>query len=576
MSFFDDFYMPAFAELSAEAVQDARTRLESRVRQAWPEADTRPNSVLGDLAITRGAYIIAALEEALRRFRSDLNLQNAANGVIYDCDFVQMLLENYGTQLRGSQYVHGVIRVITDGSETLELPRMLRFQFRDGDELQMQLPLSGGMYLLPPGSTPDMSVNFRFLTDIGSGEYEALLPVYGQLAADVAAGTRAAMNITEDRITDLQAAFDLQAMAGDIPLRIMAQQLLDKVAPPTASHRAGVLSFIAAAFPDCRGASVVLPGDDEAMRSRTGPLGLPVPMADLKIKGPAFVETECYARLDWNATDEKFGGVVQVPDGTVLITGLEAMEAIPVVYDVEDAAEVKIAVQSTNTAFPLATCGYTRYQQVYVSAAMLYEDLVERITPDVDETGPYMTFKLTCLVDPSAPALAEFLEADANTWMGGVDVSGASLIPYEVTDFNVKYVRRSGTALFLDTAKEEILTYLNQVSAPRVWSDSILAEIMLHYGAVRVTEVECTIKPRFALGNRVLPPAADPATETPDEIEAQMRAIDAPVLTSMSQLRAVYADPNPGGGSATMHASGPRNYMLVVSEDNVRFTEVFE
>ena len=81
-------YFPSVDELTEEEIQDARRRLEVFLKQFDSEIDTRPNTPFGDLHLTNLARILAAMETAQGRFMSDLDLEQIANGIIYNCDFV--------------------------------------------------------------------------------------------------------------------------------------------------------------------------------------------------------------------------------------------------------------------------------------------------------------------------------------------------------------------------------------------------------------------------------------------------------------------------------------------------------
>ena len=96
-------YFPKPGELSAADLQSMRDRLNTFGRIAFPDIDMRPDSVFGAYALTPLACFLAGLEEAMRRFRSDLQLGNVADGIIYDCDFVTAFLQNWAPLERSIQ-----------------------------------------------------------------------------------------------------------------------------------------------------------------------------------------------------------------------------------------------------------------------------------------------------------------------------------------------------------------------------------------------------------------------------------------------------------------------------------------
>lgn len=78
-------YYPALADIPAASIRAARERIVNYLQAAHPELDTRPNTPFGDLYITPAAEDMAAKEVAWGRVLSDLDLQNVADGIVYNC-----------------------------------------------------------------------------------------------------------------------------------------------------------------------------------------------------------------------------------------------------------------------------------------------------------------------------------------------------------------------------------------------------------------------------------------------------------------------------------------------------------
>jgi hypothetical protein len=95
-------YLPDITQLSIAQVLAIRKRFVDDLAANWPQLDTRPNSVAGDLGVTPVATLVAKAEAAVAMIQSDLNLGNVANGNIYNPAFVTAFLANFGvTQARG-------------------------------------------------------------------------------------------------------------------------------------------------------------------------------------------------------------------------------------------------------------------------------------------------------------------------------------------------------------------------------------------------------------------------------------------------------------------------------------------
>lgn len=78
-------YFPEVSEIDAETLKSARQRLDIFLKKKYPDLDSRPNSLFGDLALSPFAHLVAGLEIAAGRMLSDLDLENVAAGVIYNC-----------------------------------------------------------------------------------------------------------------------------------------------------------------------------------------------------------------------------------------------------------------------------------------------------------------------------------------------------------------------------------------------------------------------------------------------------------------------------------------------------------
>src|SRR3954463_10208821 len=102
-------YMPSPDELAVADILDARQRLAVYLATWYPELDSRPNSVFGDLHLTPLSIMMAGAEVGLERILSDINLSNPARGVIYNETFLRGYLESLGLFASGGVQSSGVI-----------------------------------------------------------------------------------------------------------------------------------------------------------------------------------------------------------------------------------------------------------------------------------------------------------------------------------------------------------------------------------------------------------------------------------------------------------------------------------
>ena len=98
-------------EIDVGLLQDVESRLRMVLKKRWPELDTAPGSVFGDLFITPASRVVALIEQSTSCILSDLNLENALNGVVCDCDFIQTFLKGLGVTSLTDVNTTGMVRI---------------------------------------------------------------------------------------------------------------------------------------------------------------------------------------------------------------------------------------------------------------------------------------------------------------------------------------------------------------------------------------------------------------------------------------------------------------------------------
>ena len=111
-------YADFSTEIDPTILQDVESRLRAVLKQKWPQLDTSPSCVFGNLFITPAARVVAMIEQSTNCILSDLNLENALNGVVCDCDFIQTFLKGLGVSSLQEVNTTGMIRL----NFTNELP----------------------------------------------------------------------------------------------------------------------------------------------------------------------------------------------------------------------------------------------------------------------------------------------------------------------------------------------------------------------------------------------------------------------------------------------------------------------
>ena len=98
-------------EIDPKILQDVESRLRILLAQKWSQLDTSPSCVFGNLFVTPAARVVAMIEQATNCILSDLNLENALNGVVCDCDFIQTFLKGLGLSTLQEANTTAMVRI---------------------------------------------------------------------------------------------------------------------------------------------------------------------------------------------------------------------------------------------------------------------------------------------------------------------------------------------------------------------------------------------------------------------------------------------------------------------------------
>ena len=313
-------------EIDPKILQDVESRLRILLKQKWPQLDTSPSCVFGNLFVTPAARVVAMIEQATNCILSDLNLENALNGVVCDCDFIQTFLKGLGLSTLQEANTTAMVRInfiqepepdsyfSFDQGELMLFDDTYIFSFIPGNDPTIKiyptdynysnksLNKVNNEYKLSRGSTTLTSGNV-----VNTSSYFVDLPVYGPGVANLPQGSLAKIDenfgneasyklIVDNNIetTDTEPLFDLissvELLHDVTPLQLPTTleeliTLTRKVLPAASlTTRANSISYMTHRFPSLRGVSMVLSGDKELQRVETGNETLN--LVDLYVKGP--------------------------------------------------------------------------------------------------------------------------------------------------------------------------------------------------------------------------------------------------------------------------------------------------
>lgn len=574
-------YYPPLAEITDAAVTDVRSRLDTYLKQGWPALDTRPGSPFGDLMLTPLAYMVAAHEEAIGRVLSDLDLENVANGTIYNCDFVEKYLKNFAVYEQATLQSSGVIRLTFSADSTYTLDRQLRFLFNEDQLFYMRLPCPGPMTILPVGSTPAENQNCKVLTQFGLDSYVVDIPVVGSSTAAILVGDEPELSELPDNLTSAEALIDFDLGNPPEGLKELAKKTRETFYSASVSNRGGAKRFIQKEFPEASAVSPILSGDAEMLRDTVNPLGISQGTLDLYVKSKSYPFQDTHTiRLNYYAQQQgsdlqKFIGELVLPEVPYQLKTITAVDA-PDLNLNPTGQNIKILAQSKNIAkAPYAAAGYSSQEQLWLTIDMPFVDDSPAIALSLDENGQeYALFEISYVCDPLLGPIDATIQSLENKPVG-VDTLTKGFVSARIDRFTIKYTRKPGTTVNLTNAKEEIYNYLRGLGYPNVYSDSMIGDIMFYNGVEDQIQIECIGVLRWSVADLFMPPdAADPEE---DYVACVDDCREAPAIdfVNSSGLLLEYTDPHIGTSGETFCVVGIKNIAYLIDKDTIRFSETY-
>jgi hypothetical protein len=563
-------YAPALADIPESRIQDVRSRLELYIKAGWPDLDTRPNSVYGDLILTPMATQVAAQEIAAERFVSDFDLQQVASGVIYNCDVVRAYLQNFAAVERDNLKASGVVRLTFSADEAVSVDRGTAFLFGTDSVFALRLAGSGSLNVLPTGSTRS-NVNDVVLSQLDATTYAVDVAVIGVMPTDVTAGDTASVN---NLPTNLLAATAIGTFHNGEPessLPVLAQRTRETFYSSSLTTRGGASSFIRKEFPGVSGVSAAISGDLEMMRDTTNALGFRDGRLDVNIRSSQGLLTATQVvKLVYDSDEEQFFGILGLAQIPVKIDSITA-EAAPGI-----ALTKTILSRSTDAVrAPLATAAYSELEQLWLIVDMPVDGNTLPLIPlNTDGESYWAYFTVTYRFDPSLLSVATVLNS-SEVRPVGVDVLAKAFLPIIFSSLDVEYIKPAGKQVNQAQAREEILKYLQNLSYPNIYVDAAISDSMLYAGASGVKSITCTATAQWSVADAFLPTDATLPALGGGIAAALAAAITPPVLTinATTDLIPSYTDPNIGDVGATYVAAGKRNIGYILDTAQLTFSE---
>ena len=564
-------YTPAITDIPESRILDVRARLEAYIKVGWPDLDTRPNSVYGDLVLTPMATQVAAQEIAAEHFVSDFDLQQVADGVIYNCDVVKAYLQNFAAVERDNLKASGVVRLTFSANSALSVDRGTAFLFGTENVFALRLAGDGSLNILTVGSTRS-NVNDVVLSQLDVTTFAVDVPVVGVMPTPVSAGDTASINNALTNLLTVTAIGTFHDGSPESSLPVLAARTRETFYSSSLNTRGGTQAFIRKEFPGVSGTAAAISGDIEMMRDTTNALGFRDGRLDVHLRSSqGLLAATQVIKLTYDPAVKKFFGIMGLAQTPVFLDSIVA-EASP---DLTLTRTILSRSTSESRAV-LATAAYSELEQLWLIVNMpLDGDTLPLIPVETDGAGNYWAyFTVAYRFDPSLLSVATVLNS-AEVRPVGVDVLTKAQLPVVITAFNVQYIKPAGKQVNQAQAREEILKYFQELSYPDIYVDAAISDSMLYAGASGVKSITCTAHAQWSVANAFLPGGATLPAIGGGIAAAIAAAITPPTLTIAvpGSLTPAYQDVNIGTASATYVAAGKRNVGYILDTANLTFSE---
>jgi hypothetical protein len=571
---FINTYFPDVADVTQEQLLSARQRLDTVLKHKYATLDTRPNSVFGDLGLSPYAYLVAAHEIAMSRFMSDLDLEQVANGVVYNCEFVRKYIQNFATVDQTTLKSSGVIRLVFCADDTYTIDRRARFVFDTENEFTLRLANPGSLDVLPVGSAASPYTNEYVLKQISETEYAIDIGVVGTMVSQVSSGDVGATDYTVADLTSVLAVTNFEFGLPAESLATLAAKTREAFYSATLTTRAGANNYLSREFPDLAATSPILPGDTAAVRAAVNPLGVANGKMDICVQSKNFGTTVSQTlQLAYSASGAS---------GPAYYGKLDLLEVPQVIDSIQysgDAAidlgvkgptgQINVLSKSTDfTKAPLLTSAYSTYEDYWIrivapSASGFDFDPINNI-----DNSQYNYFTINYRADPLVKVVSDTL-GSSNLTPIGVDVLVKGYVPIYINSLLITYTKKAGVRVALETARDEIYKYFKTLGYNKVYAASKIYDAMYYAGADDVVSISVNSQIQWSIADKIIPASvtADPAGQPGfDAAYAASLPLPATVYNNLSATAAFEA--------TTFSVMEVRNRGYYLPLENILFSEV--
>lgn len=552
---FLDTYTPSTIELSTSDVLSTRNQLAQYTRISFPDVANAPGSVIGDLIVTPQSYILTALEKGLERVLSDITLENVANGVVYNCDFVGSYLKNFGIDQAKYLPSSGVIRLIFSQDKQYELDRST--QFRVSNQIySIYLPNDGNFYCVPSTETLAEGLNGCILKDTGSGSWFADVPVVGYVGeSSISANSSGEISQYIEELDGITTLMPFSSGVLSDSIENLAKKTQTTSFSASLNTRYGAVQYINATCPFIQSTYALKDGDKELIRTYKNQYGIASGCMDIFVRSNSYEFTEKqqvklvldsatgWLEGDWHYVGQPYH--------------LESITHPSInVKDIED-REI-ISTSDTSLGLGALAC-YTRHEKLKIRLKNVFQSTDFQLDSATGQKYLYVT--VTYQTDPLFDAIAQTVDNKDYAPIN-VNIMTRGFIPVIISQFDVIYTKLPGVLPDLQAAKDKIKIYLGNVGAPNQFSIAEIADIMRQAGVNYVKGVDVTAKIQWSLGDKV------------QNFSGELEDVKQTEIRSYDELRAYYPNPDQTLQPSDMYACSPKIIRYFVLENSIKFKEV--
>lgn len=557
---FVETYMPSTLELNIQDVQTTRQQLSNYMEVSFPDIAHNPGTVLGDLIVTPQSYVVTALQQGIENLVSDITLSNVAQGTIFNCDFVQDYIKNYGVDTSLYYPSSGVLRLVFSEDKTYELDRSTQFRL-GADIYSIYLPNNGNFFCLSSTEVHKDGVNACTLKDTGSGMWFCDVPVVGKVGeVTITAGTSGEVSELIPELYSIQALDDFSSGVISDSLPNLAKKTQTTSFSASLNTRYGAIQYINATCPFAESIYALRDGDKDLLRTYQNQYGIASGCLDV------FARTQSYEFTERQQVKLTLSDDGQWLEGDWIYTGqpyhLESITHPSI--DAKDLEDREIISTSDPDLHLGAIAAYTKHEKLHIRLRNLFDAsnnslFTFQLDPDTAKQYTYVT--VTYQTDPLFPALAATTEnEDYSPINANVLVRG--FIPIIISQFDIIYTKLPGVIPNLEEAKDKIKIYLGKVGAPNQFSIAEIAKIMQEAGVNYLKDIDVTAKVQWTVGTHV------------QNMQGEIEPVLQTEIKSADDLRVYYPNNDETLVSTDMYACSPKIIRYYVLENSIKFKEV--